>query len=125
MGLLPGAFNPSATEGAMSLKILSHATALAAALLLAAGTVHAQKKYDPGVTDTEITIGQTNPYSGPLSSYSTPGRGQTAYYDMINQQGGVNGRKIKFFSLDDGYQPPKTVEQTRKLVEDDQVVAIV
>src|SRR5882672_4844576 len=130
MGLLPGAFNPSATEVSMSLKVDAnhatvHATALAAALLLAAGAVHAQKKYDPGVTDTEITIGQTNPYSGPLSSYSTQGRVQTAYYNMINEQGGVNGRKIKFFSLDDGYQPPKTVEQTRKLVEDDQVVAIV
>jgi ABC-type branched-subunit amino acid transport system substrate-binding protein len=70
-------------------------------------------------------IGQTNPYSGPLSSYGTQGRVQTAYYNMINEQGGVNGRKIKLFSLDDGYQPPKTVEQTRKLVEDDGVVAIV
>jgi ABC-type branched-subunit amino acid transport system substrate-binding protein len=102
-----------------------HAAALAGALLLAAGAAHAQKKYDLGVTDTEIIIGQTNPYSGPLSSYGTQGRVQIAYYDMINAQGGVNGRKIKLLSLDDGYQPPKTVEQTRKLVEDDQVVAIV
>jgi branched-chain amino acid transport system substrate-binding protein len=111
----------------MPVKVLaSHATAVAAALLLlAAGAVHAQKKHDPGVTDTEIMIGQTNPYSGPLSSYSTQGRVQTAYYTMINEQGGVNGRKIKLSSLDDGYQPPKTVEQTRKLVEEDQVVAIV
>ena len=83
-----------------------HAAALAGAFLLTGGAVHAQKSYDPGVTDTEITIGQTNPYSGPLSSYSTQGRVQSAYYNMINAQGGVNGRKIKFFSLDDGYQPP-------------------
>jgi branched-chain amino acid transport system substrate-binding protein len=110
----------------MSLKVLaSHATAVAGALLLAAGLAYAQKKYDPGVTDAEILIGQTNPYSGPLSSYSTQGRVQAAFYNMINEQGGVNGRKIKLISLDDGYQPPKTVEQTRKLVEDDQVVAIV
>jgi ABC-type branched-subunit amino acid transport system substrate-binding protein len=94
-------------------------------LLVAAGAAVAQKKYDPGVTDSEILIGQTNPYSGPLSSYSTQGRVQAAFYAMINEQGGVNGRKIKLISLDDGYQPPKTVEQTRKLVEDDQVVAIV
>jgi ABC-type branched-subunit amino acid transport system substrate-binding protein len=107
----------------MSLKVLaSHATALAGALLLAAGAVHAQKKYDPGVTDTEITIGQTNPYSGP--SYSTQGRcRRVLQHDHRARR--VNGRKIKFFSLDDGYQPPKTVEQTRKLVEDDQVLAIV
>src|SRR5262245_7946790 len=101
------------------------AVAFAAAIALAAGAAYAQKKYDPGVSDTEILIGQTNPYSGPLSSYGTQGRVQLAYYAMINAQGGVNGRKIKLLSLDDGYQPPKTVEQTRKLVEDDQVVAIV
>jgi branched-chain amino acid transport system substrate-binding protein len=86
---------------------------------------HAQTNYDPGVTDTEIVIGQTNPYTGPLSSYSTQGRVQAAYYKMINEQGGVNRRKIKFLSLDDGYTPPRTVEQTRRLVEEDQVVAIV
>ena len=70
-----------------------HAAALAGAFLLTGGAVHAQKSYDPGVTDTEITIGQTNPYSGPLSSYSTQGRVQSAYYNMINAQGGVNGRE--------------------------------
>jgi branched-chain amino acid transport system substrate-binding protein len=102
-----------------------HAAILAAALVLVANPALAQKKYGPGVTDGEIAIGQTNPYSGPLASYSTQGRVQAAYYTMINEQGGVNGRKIKFSSLDDGYQPPKTVEQTRKLVEDDQVAAIV
>jgi branched-chain amino acid transport system substrate-binding protein len=94
-------------------------------LLLSTGAGLAQNQQDPGVTDTEIVIGQTNPYSGPLSSYSTQGRVQAAYYRMINEQGGVNGRKIKFLSLDDGYSPPKTVEQTRRLVEEDQVVAIV
>jgi len=112
----------------MSLKrVAAHLAASAAMLVavLAAGSAQAQKKYDPGVTDTEILIGQTNPYSGPLSSYSTQGRVQAAFYTMINEQGGVKGRKIKLISLDDGYQPPKTVEQTRKLVEDDQVVAIV
>jgi branched-chain amino acid transport system substrate-binding protein len=93
--------------------------------LMATAAGHAQTKYDPGVTDTEVLIGQTNPYTGPLSSYSTQGRVQAAYYTMINEQGGVNGRKIKFISLDDGYSPPKTVEQTRRLVEEDQVVAIV
>jgi branched-chain amino acid transport system substrate-binding protein len=94
-------------------------------LLMTAGAGHAQTNYGPGVTDTEIVIGQTNPYSGPLSSYSTQGRVQAAYYRMINEQGGVNGRKLKFISLDDGYSPPKTVEQTRRLVEEDEVVAIV
>jgi branched-chain amino acid transport system substrate-binding protein len=94
-------------------------------LLMTVGAGHAQTNYGPGVTDTEIVIGQTNPYSGPLSSYSTQGRVQAAYYRMINEQGGVNGRKLKFISLDDGYSPPKTVEQTRRLVEEDEVVAIV
>jgi branched-chain amino acid transport system substrate-binding protein len=93
--------------------------------LLTAGSASAQKKYDPGASDGEILIGQTNPYSGPLSSYSTQGRVQAAYYAMINEQGGVNGRKIKLMTLDDGYSPAKTVEQTRKLVEEDQVLAII
>ena len=91
---------------------------------LAATPAHAQK-YDPGASDTEILIGQTNPYSGALSSYSTQGRVQAAYYTMINEQGGVNGRKIKLITLDDGYSPPRTVEQHRKLVEEDQVLAII
>lgn len=77
---------------------------------------------DPGVTDTEIKIGSTNPYSGPASAYGTIGRATTAYFDMINEQGGVNGRKINFISLDDGYSPPRTVEQIRKLVEEEQVL---
>src|ERR1700732_3393772 len=73
----------------------------------------------------EILIGQTNPYSGPLSAYGTQGRAQTAYYKMINDQGGVSGRKIKLLSLDDAYSPPKTVEQHRRLVESDEVLGIV
>ncbi len=85
----------------------------------------AQKHYDPGVTDTEIKLGQTMPYSGPLSAFATLGRAEIAYYHMINDQGGVNGRKITMLSLDDGFSPPKTVEQTRKLVEEDGVLAIV
>jgi branched-chain amino acid transport system substrate-binding protein len=79
----------------------------------------------PGVTNAEILIGQTNPYSGPLSAYGTQGRAQSAYYKMVNDQGGVNGRKIKLISLDDGYSPPKTVEQHRRLIESDEVLGIV
>jgi branched-chain amino acid transport system substrate-binding protein len=83
----------------------------------------AQKHYGPGVTDTEIKLGQTMPYSGPASSYGTIGKAETAYFKMINDQGGVNGRKIVLVSLDDGYSPPKTVEQTRRLVEQEGVLA--
>ena len=75
----------------------------------------------PGITDTEIKIGQTMPYSGPLSSYGVIGRTEAAYFKMINEQGGVNGRKINLISVDDGYSPPKTVEQVRRLVEQEQV----
>ena len=100
----------------------------AAALLLGAAIVvspvHAQKKYGPGASDTEIKIGQTMPYSGPASAYGTIGKGHTAYFQMINEQGGVNGRKINLISLDDGYSPPKAVEQVRKLVEEEQVLAL-
>ncbi|HYM03538.1 MAG TPA: ABC transporter substrate-binding protein [Stellaceae bacterium] len=92
---------------------------------MTAGAAHAEKKYGPGVSDTEVKIGQTMPYSGPASAYGAVGLAEIAYYKMINEQGGVNGRKITLLSLDDGYSPPKTVEQTRKLVEDDQVLAIV
>ena len=75
----------------------------------------------PGVTETEIKIGQTMPYSGPASAYGVIGRTEAAYFKMINEQGGVNGRKINLISLDDGYSPPKTVEQIRRLVEQEQV----
>ena len=96
---------------------------LAAALLgLTPGLALAQN--GPGVTDKEIKIGQTMPYSGPASAYGSTGRAETAYYNMINSKGGINGRKINFISLDDGYSPPKTVEQTRRLVEQDEVLAI-
>jgi branched-chain amino acid transport system substrate-binding protein len=78
----------------------------------------------PGITDTEIKIGQTMPYSGPISGYSTIGRAELAYFKMINDGGGINGRKINLISLDDGYSPPKTVEQIRKLVEEDKVAFI-
>jgi branched-chain amino acid transport system substrate-binding protein len=84
----------------------------------------ADKVYGPGVTDTEIKIGQTIAYSGPNSALGTIGRSTSAYYRMINEQGGVNGRKINFLSLDDGYSPPKTVELARRLVEQDEVLGI-
>lgn len=94
------------------------------AIASASSVASAQKKYDPGATDTEIKIGQTIPYSGPGSSFSTIGKAEAAYFRMVNDRGGVNGRKIVFVSLDDGYSPPKTVEQTRKLVEQDEVLLI-
>src|SRR5262249_28325998 len=80
------------------------------------------KKYGPGVTDTEIKIGNTAPYSGPASSYSTAFKALAAYFAMINAEGGINRRKINFMSLDDGFSPPKTVEQTRRLVEQEGVL---
>ena len=89
-----------------------------------ASSAAAEKKYDPGATDTEIKIGHTNPYSGPASAYGTIGRSEAAYFKMINEQGGINGRKIVFISLDDGYSPPRTVEQVRKLVEEEQVLLL-
>jgi len=92
------------------------------AIALAALPARAEKKYGPGVTDTEIKIGNTCFYSGPASSYGTIGKAETAYFKMLNDQGGVNGRKIVFLSYDDAYSPPKTVEQTRKLVEQDGVL---
>jgi branched-chain amino acid transport system substrate-binding protein len=82
----------------------------------------AQKKYDPGASDTEIRIGNIMPYSGPLSAYSIIGKTEAAYFNKINAEGGINGRKINFISYDDGFSPPKTVEQARKLVESDDVL---
>jgi branched-chain amino acid transport system substrate-binding protein len=90
--------------------------------VLVPGQARAQKKYDPGAGDSEIKIGNTTPYSGPASSYGTVGKCKTAFFNMINAEGGINGRKINFISYDDGYSPPKTVEQVRKLVESDQVL---
>ena len=95
---------------------------LALALWGSATAVHAQKKYDPGASDTEIRIGQTLPYSGPVSMLGNVGKVSSAYLEMVNAQGGINGRKIKLISLDDGYSPVKTMEQTRKLVESEEVL---
>jgi branched-chain amino acid transport system substrate-binding protein len=84
----------------------------------------AQKKYDSGASDTEIKIGNIMPYSGPASAYAAIGKAEEAYFNKINAEGGINGRKIKFISYDDGYSPPKTVEQARRLVESDGVLLI-
>jgi hypothetical protein len=84
----------------------------------------AQVANAPGITDTEIKIGQTMPYSGPISGYATVGKAELAYFKMVNDNGGINGRKINLISRDDGYSPPKTVEQIRKLVEEDNVASI-
>jgi branched-chain amino acid transport system substrate-binding protein len=100
---------------------------LTCVLLLLAVSAHpaaAQKKYDPGASDTEIKVGNIMPYSGPLSAYALIGRTQAAFFKMINEQGGINGRKINFISYDDAFSPPKTVEQARKLVESDEVLLI-
>ena len=96
------------------------------ALAVASGSTSAfaQKKYDDGVTDTEIKIGNTNPYSGPASSYAAIARTIDAYFKAVNEAGGIGGRKIKFISLDDGYSPPKTVEVVRQLVEQDKIFAL-
>jgi branched-chain amino acid transport system substrate-binding protein len=108
-------------------RVLSHARSVALAGLLAvavASAADAQKKYDPGATDTEIKIGNIMPYSGPASAYATIGKTEDAYFKKINAEGGINGRKINFISYDDGYNPAKTVEQARKLVEADEVLLI-
>jgi branched-chain amino acid transport system substrate-binding protein len=89
-----------------------------------ASTAVAQKQYDIGVSDAEIKIGNVMPYSGPASAYAAIGKTEAAYFQMINDQGGVNGRKINFISYDDGFNPPKTVEQVRKLVESDEVYVL-
>jgi len=107
--------------------VLSHAKSAMLAGLLAiavASSAHAQKRYDPGATDTEIKIGNIMPYSGPASAYATIGKTEAAYFNKINAEGGINGRKINFISYDDGYSPPKAVEQARKLVESDEVLLI-
>src|SRR5471030_584341 len=111
----------------MHISVLNNAKSIALAGLLAASVAtaaNAQKKYDPGATDTEIKIGNIMPYSGPLSAYATIGKTEAAYFKKINEEGGINVRKINFISYDDGYSPPKTVEQARKLVENDEVLLI-
>jgi branched-chain amino acid transport system substrate-binding protein len=106
---------------------LTRRTALAGASAMAAGAAapaSGQKKYDTGASDTEIKLGHTNPYSGPLSAYGVIGQAIKAYWEMVNAEGGINGRKINFITYDDGYSPPKAFEMVRKLVESDQVLAI-
>ena len=106
-------------------KMTRRAVSLAAmTLALSSTAAFAQKKYDPGASDTEIKVGQTMPYSGPASAYGSIGKTEAAYFRMINDQGGVNGRKINFISYDDAYNPPKAVEQVRKLVESDEVLFV-
>ena len=83
-----------------------------------------QPKYDPGASDTEIKIGNVAPYSGPVSLYGAVGKVEAAFFKMVNDQGGINGRKVNFISYDDAYSPPKTLEQTRRLVESDEVLTI-
>src|SRR3984957_458943 len=99
------------------------ALALAGSAALATPAIAQTKQY-PGVTDTEILLGQTMPYSGPASGYAPIGHVEVAYTDFINDMGGINGRKLKLLSLDDGYSPPKTLEQTRRLVEEEGVACI-
>jgi branched-chain amino acid transport system substrate-binding protein len=96
----------------------------AAVFVVLSGVAFAGGQYSPGASDTEIKIGNTMPYSGPASAYGILGKTQAAYFNMINEQGGINGRKINFISRDDGYSPPKTVEQVRQLVEQDQVLFV-
>ena len=103
-------------------RILATGTTLAASV--ASRDLSAQRKYDPGASDGEIKIGHTCPYSGPLSAFSVAGKAITAYFNMVNAAGGINGRKIQFITYDDGYSPPKTVEMVRKLVESDEVLLI-
>jgi branched-chain amino acid transport system substrate-binding protein len=109
---------------AMNYNKLPLLAAAAAFTLLATQGAYAQKKYDTGVTDTEIKIGNVEAYSGPASAYGVIGKTEEAYFKMINDQGGINGRKINFISYDDGYSPPKTVEQIRKLIESDEVLLV-
>jgi branched-chain amino acid transport system substrate-binding protein len=103
-------------------RLTAGAAIIGASFFLVANALAQSRKYDPGASDTEIRIGQTMPYSGPASAISVIGKVQAAYFRMINERGGVNGRKIKLISYDDAGTPPKTVEQTRKLVEGDEVL---
>jgi ABC-type branched-subunit amino acid transport system substrate-binding protein len=108
---------------AMHVRLGAFSAALALAATLSTAAT-AQKKYDAGATDTEIKIGNIMPYSGPASAYGIIGRTEAAYFKKINDEGGINGRKINFISYDDAYSPPKTVEQARKLVESDEALLI-
>lgn len=107
---------PARKRGLMAMAVF------AAAAAMTATAANAEKKYDPGASDTEIKIGNTMPYSGPASSYGVIGKTEAAYFDKVNAEGGINGRKINFISYDDAYSPPKAIEQARKLVEGDEVL---
>ncbi len=107
---------PARKRGLMAMAVF------AAAAAMTATTANAEKKYDPGASDTEIGIGNTMPYSGPASSYGVIGKTEAAYFNKVNAEGGINGRKINFISYDDAYSPPKAIEQARKLVEGDEVL---
>lgn len=91
-------------------------------IALSVSSANAQKKYDPGASDTEIKVGQTMPFSGPASAYASIGKAEAAYFKMVNDQGGINGRRINLIQYDDAYSPPKAVEQVRKLIESDEVL---
>ena len=106
----------------MTMKQIIAAGLSASGLLFATVLASAAGQYGPGASDTEVKIGNTMPYSGPASAYGIIGKTEAAYFTMINEQGGINGRKINFISRDDGYSPPKTVELVRKMVEQDQVL---
>jgi branched-chain amino acid transport system substrate-binding protein len=106
----------------MKRNLISLAATLSIAL--ASPGALAQKKYDTGANDKEIKVGNIMPYSGPASAYGTIGKAEAAYFKMVNEQGGINGRKVNFISVDDGYSPPKTVEMARKLVEQDEVLLV-
>ena len=108
----------------MKFKPFHHTVAAILGFALTVPAALAQKKYDAGASDTEIKIGQTMPYSGPASAYGTIGKSEAAYFRKINDDGGINGRKINFISLDDAYSPPKTVEMVRRLVEQDEVLLL-
>ena len=114
-------------KGETEMSTMKKLAVISTALGLLAATssgVLAQKKYDPGASDTEIKIGNIMPYSGPASAYGVIGKTEEAYFKKVNAEGGINGRKINFISYDDAYSPPKTVEQARKLVESDEVLLV-
>jgi len=117
---------PLITKGLLSMKTnkIALLAAAAAFAVLASQGAFAQKKYDTGASDSEIKIGNVEAYSGPASAYGVIGKTEEAYFKMINDNGGVNGRELNFISYDDGYSPPKTVEQTRKLIESDEVLFV-
>src|SRR3712207_9260916 len=106
------------------MRLSAYTLVVAVALGLSAAPAVAQKKYDPGASDTEIKVGNINPYSGPASAYGLIGKTIGAYFNKVNAEGGINGRKVNYISYDDHYSPPKAVEQARKLVESDEVLLI-